>query len=218
MTDVTYLLPSSPQFSTFLIASVALAITPGPGVFYIVTRSLVQGRSSGLVSVAGIALGNLGNALAASLGLATLFAVSALAFSLLKYAGALYLIYLGVQMLRASQGEVSSAAPQAAPLRSIFRDGFIVALFNPKTAIFFIAFLPQFLNSGVSPMLQTFALGSLFVAIAAGTDSIYAIAAGTFAPALARGHGIRRIGRWLGGSAFIGLGMFTALNGYCFSK
>ena len=186
--------------------------TPGPGVLYIVTRSLVQGRRCGLVSVAGVALGNLGNALAASVGLAALFAISSLAFSVVKYAGALYLVYLGMQMLRFSPVENSAAVPTTAPLGRVFRDGFVVALLNPKTTVFFAAFLPQFLSPGASPMFQSMALGSLFVAIAAVTDSAYALAAGVAAPAL-RGGSARRIGRRLGGGVLIGLGVFTALAG-----
>lgn len=210
---MTELLPSWPLFFAFLLASLVLAVTPGPGVFYVVTRSLVQGRRSGLVSVAGVALGNLGNALAASLGLAALFAVSAAAFMVVKYAGALYLVYLGVRMLRRAQDETPAALDRDAPLGRIFRDGFIVALLNPKTTVFFAAFLPQFLSPGVPPMLQTMALGALFVAIAAVTDSAYALAAGAIAPALARARGVRRFGRRLGGGMFIGLGVFTALAG-----
>lgn len=204
--------PPWPLFSAFLLASFFLAVTPGPGVLYIVTRSLVQGRRFGLASVAGVALGNLGSALAASVGLAALFAVSSLAFSVVKYAGALYLVYLGVQMLRSSPGENSAAVPTAVPLESVFRDGFVVALLNPKTTVFFAAFLPQFLTSSAPPMFQSMALGALFVAIAAVTDSAYALAAGAAAPAL-RGRVVRRIGRRLGGGVFIGLGVFTALAG-----
>src|ERR687897_3192846 len=102
------LLPSAPLLCAFLIASFVLAVTPGPGVFYIVTRSLMQGRRAGAASVAGVALGNLGNAVGASVGLAALFAVSSLAFTVVKYAGALYLIVLGIRALR-------STAPTAAP-------------------------------------------------------------------------------------------------------
>lgn len=210
---MTTLLPSWPLFSAFLLASIVLAVTPGPGVFYIVTRSLVQGRRSGLVSVAAVTLGNLGNVLAASVGLAALFAVSSAAFTVVKYAGAFYLVYLGVQILRESRAEVSASVPQAAPIVHIFRDGFVVALFNPKTTVFFAAFLPQFLSPEASPMFQTMVLGSIFVAIAAVTDSAYALAAGAAAPALTRARGARRIGCWLGGGAFIGLGIFTALAG-----
>ncbi|MBK8114197.1 MAG: LysE family translocator [Candidatus Accumulibacter sp.] len=210
---MTNLFPPWPLFSAFVLASLVLALTPGPGVFYIVTRSIVEGRRSGLVSVAGVALGNLGNALAASVGLAALFALSSLAFTIVKYAGALYLVYLGVQMLRTPPAELSAPAPAAAARGRIFRDGFVVALLNPKTTVFFAAFLPQFLSPEVPPVYQSMALGALFVAIAALTDSAYALAAGAVAPALARARGVRRAGRWLGGSAFIGLGVFTALTG-----
>lgn len=209
---MTDLFPPWPLFSAFLLASAVLAVTPGPGVIYIVTRSLVQGRRFGLVSVAGVALGNLGNALAASVGLAALFAVSSLTFSVVKYAGALYLVYLGVQMLRSSSAESVAAVPAAASLKSVFRDGFAVALLNPKTTVFFAAFLPQFLSPNAPPMYQSMALGSLFVAIAAVTDSAYALAADAAAPAL-RGSVVRRIGRRLGGGVFIGLGVFTAVAG-----
>jgi threonine/homoserine/homoserine lactone efflux protein len=209
---MTDLFPPWPLFSAFLLASFVLAVTPGPGVLYIVTRSLVQGRRFGLVSVAGVALGNLGNALAASAGLAALFAVSSLAFSVVKYAGALYLVYLGVQILRSSPVENSAAVPADTPLQRVLRDGFVVALLNPKTTVFFAAFLPQFLNPNAPPMSQSMVLGSLFVAIAAMTDSAYALAAGAVAPAL-QGNAVRRIGRRLGGGVFIGLGVFTALAG-----
>lgn len=189
-----------------------LALTPGPGVFYIVTRSIVQGRRYGLASVAGVALGNLGNALAAALGLAVLFALSSFAFLAVKYAGALYLIYLGVQMLKTPRSAVAGTEPAPAPLRKVFRDGFVVALLNPKTTVFFAAFLPQFLSSTTAATPQSILLGSLFVAIAAITDSAYALAAGAVAPAL-RGEMTRTIWGKLGGSMFIGLGIFTALAG-----
>lgn len=209
---MTDLLPPWPLFSAFLLASLVLAVTPGPGVLYIVARSFVQGRRHGLVSVAGVALGNLGNAVAASVGLAAVFAVSSVAFSVVKYAGALYLIHLGVQMLRAQEQGEAVAVPSESSLRRVFRDGFVVALLNPKTTVFFAAFLPQFLSPDASPMAQSLALGSLFVTIAAATDSAYALAAGVVAPAL-RGCGARRFGRRLGGGVFIGLGIFTALAG-----
>ncbi len=210
MTDA---FPPWPLFSAFLLTGLVLAVTPGLGVLYIVTRSLAQGRRSGLVSVAGVALGNLGNALAASVGLAALFAVSSVAFAVVKYAGAVYLVCLGVQRLRRSRAECPTAALAIAPVSSVFRDGFVVALLNPKTTVFFAAFLPQFLSPEAPPMLQSMALGSLFVAIAAVTDSVYALAAGTVAPALLRASSIHRVGRRLGGGVLIGLGVFTALAG-----
>ena len=106
---MTDLLPPLPLFTAFLAASVILAVTPGPAVFYIVTRSVTLGRRSGLASVAGVAVGNLGNAIGASLGLAALFAVSSVAFTLVKYLGALYLLWLGVQALRAKPVAASFA-------------------------------------------------------------------------------------------------------------
>jgi threonine/homoserine/homoserine lactone efflux protein len=206
-------LPDWPLLSAFVIASFILAVTPGPGVFYVVTRSVAQGRRFGLASVAGVALGNLGNAIGASLGLAALFAVSSAAFTVVKYAGALYLVYLGIQALRATESGREPAAATPAPLRRVFRDGVVVALLNPKTALFFAAFLPQFINTDTTPIVQSIALGSLFVIIAAATDSAYALAAGTIVPALGHARGVRALGRYLTGGALIGLALFTAFTG-----
>lgn len=208
---MTDLLPPWPLFSAFLLASLILAVTPGPGVLYIVTRSLTQGRRCGLISVAGVALGNLGNALAAALGLAALFAVSSAAFSVARFVGAAYLIYLGIGMFRTPAARESGDVERV-PLLRVFRDGFVVALFNPKTTLFFAAFLPQFMTPEMAPMPQSMLLGALFVGIAALTDSIYALAAGTIAPTLRR-EASSRLGRWLGGSIYLGLGVFTALAG-----
>ncbi len=202
-------LPSWPLLVAFFLASFVLAVTPGPGVFYIVTRTLTQGRRAGLASVAGVALGNLGNAIGAAIGLAAVFAVSSLAFAI---AGAAYLIYLGVRALRSPPDDVVAATFARATARTIFRDGFVVALFNPKTAIFFAAFLPQFLNPGASPIGQSVLLGALFVLVAAATDSAYALAAGAVAPALSQLRRVRTAGRYLSASAFIGLGVFAAAS------
>src|SRR5688572_23492386 len=177
-------LPPWPLLSAFLIASFVLAVTPGPAVFYIVTRSLLQGRRFGLASVAGVALGNLGNAFGAAIGLAALFAVSSLAFTVVKYAGALYLVYLGIQVLRARRAEPDEATAGPRRLWRIFRDGFVVALLNPKTAVFFAAFLPQFMSAEQALLPQSMLLGSIFVAMAAVTDIAYALAAGAIAPRL----------------------------------
>ena len=118
---MTDLIPPWPLLSAFVAASVVLALTPGPGVLYVVTRSLLQGRRCGLVSVAGVALGNLGNAFAASVGLTALFAVSSLAFSVVKFGGALYLIHLGVRMLRSPPPPpaLAAAPPAAVPLAGV---------------------------------------------------------------------------------------------------
>ena len=210
---------STPLFAAFLAASFVLAITPGPGVLYIVTRSATQGRAAGLASVAGIAFGNLGNATAASLGLAAIFAISSVAFTAVKYVGAAYLIWLGFQAFRAvpASRAAASAPGGTRPLptaarRRIFTDGFLVALFNPKTALFFAAFLPQFLPASAGA-LQTVAIGAIFVLIAVCTDTCYALASGAVGPWLSRGNAAAGIGRYVSGSVFIGLGLLTAFTG-----
>jgi threonine/homoserine/homoserine lactone efflux protein len=206
------IIPSWPLFSVFLFASFMLAITPGPGVLYIVTRSLVQGRGHGLASVFGVALGNFGNACAASVGLAAVFALSSVAFTVVKYAGAFYLMYLGIQMLRSSTDAGGTKALPDKSLWRAFSDGLVVALLNPKTAIFFAAFLPQFLNPDAPVVISSVALGAIFVAIAVVTDSAYALAASTVAPLFCPrelDHTARRIG----GGIFIGLGLLTAFTG-----
>jgi threonine/homoserine/homoserine lactone efflux protein len=161
--------------------------------------------------MAGIALGDLGNATAASLGLAALLSASAVAYVIVKFAGAAYLVYLGVKALRAR-----SAAPVAAhriresPGR-LFRDGFLVALLNPKTALFFAALLPQFINPGASPLWQSLVLSCIFVAMAMCTDTIYMLTASALGPAISRRGGSRPYGRYITAAAFIGLGVYAAL-------
>ena len=166
------MLPAWPLLSAFLVASFVLAVTPGPGVFYVVTRSLMQGRLAGLASVAGVALGNLGNAAGASVGLAAVFAASSVAFTVAKYAGALYLVYLGIQAMRKPAGDGVTPTVPVAPAGRIFRDGLVVGLLNPKTALFFAAFLPQFVDATGAPLVQSLALGAIFVAMAAVTDTV----------------------------------------------
>ena len=209
---MTDLLPPWPLLAAFLAASVVLAVTPGPGVLYIVTRSVTQGRTAGLASVGGIALGNFGNALGASIGLGALFAVSSFAFTCVRYAGAAYLVWLGIRMLRET---APASAPPLDPRRDdrfgIFRDGFLVALLNPKTALFFAAFLPQFIDAGAHPLAQSVLLGALFVVTAMLSDTAYVMAAAALAPAF--GRRARGAGRYLAGGTFIGLGCLAAIAG-----
>lgn len=206
------LLPPLPLLSAFLIASSILAVTPGPGVLYIVTRSLSQGRRAGLTSVAGVAVGNLGNALGASLGLAAVFSLSPPAFVLVKYAGAGYLTWLGLSTWLGPTGDAAGPNLEPRP-RRMFQDGVFVALLNPKTTIFFASFLPQFLSDSDGMMTQTVILGTIFVLLAAATDSIYAIAAGAIAPTLKARSGLAAKGRYLTGAVYVGLGILTALSG-----
>ena len=204
---------SGPVLAAFLAASFVLAVTPGPGVVYIVARTLAQGRGAGLASVAGVAAGNLCNAIGAALGLAALFAVSSLAFSIVKFAGAAYLIYLGIKALRRPTAIASTAGFATPRKRKIARDGFLVALLNPKTALFFAAFLPQFIDRAGSTALQGAVLGVVFVLVAALTDSGYVLAAHLAGSRIGRGRRFETIGRYAAAATYFGLGIFTAATG-----
>ncbi len=160
-----------PNLSIFLLAALILLLTPGPAVLYIVARSLDQGRLAGFVSVLSIEVGNFVHVLAATLGLSAILVSSALAFSIVKYLGAAYLIYLGVLRLLARVTVHQPTTFQRQSLRRIFRQGVLVAILNPKTALFFFAFLPQFVDSSKSSFtLQLLTLGCLFVLMAIVTD------------------------------------------------
>ncbi|MDJ0698553.1 MAG: LysE family translocator [Woeseiaceae bacterium] len=207
------LLPDTTTLAAFVAASVVLALVPGPVVIYVVARSVTHGRSSGLTSVAGVAAGNWCNAVGASVGLAAVFAVSGTAFTVVKLAGAAYLVYLGVQTIRSPSPNQKQNKPSATATNRVFRDGFLIALLNPKTALFFAAFLPQFMTADAQPAIQAVLLGSLFVLIAALTDSAYALLASTSSRYVSRSLAVQRGGRFLGGAAFIGLGLVTAVTG-----
>jgi threonine/homoserine/homoserine lactone efflux protein len=202
---------TSPTFAAFLFASLILAVTPGPGVVYIVTRTLGQGPRAGFASIGGIALGDLGNAAAASLGLAAVLSASASAFVIVQLAGAAYLIFLGLRALWAKPAATLAAHTIRSSPARLFRDGFFVALLNPKTALFFAALLPQFINPGASPLWQSLVLSCIFVSIALCTDTIYMLTASALAPAIYRRHGSRSYGRYLTAATFIGLGVYAAL-------
>ena len=206
-------LGTSPLLAAFLVASLVLAATPGPGVIYIVARSLAQGRAAGLASVAGVAAGNLCNAVGASLGLAALFAVSSLAFTVVKFAGAAYLVYLGVKALRRPAVDAPPSGFDAPQLRRIVRDGFLVALLNPKTALFFAAFLPQFMDPAASTAIQGAMLGLVFVLVALVTDTSYVLAANLVAARIGTSRRLDTAGRYASAATYIGLGVFTAASG-----
>lgn len=139
-------MPDLTLWGLFIVASVVLLLTPGPAVLFIVARSVEQGRAAGLVSVLGIHLGTIVHVTAAAVGLSALLVSSALAFAIIKYLGAAYLIWIGIRTLMAKDPDPKAPIVPAESLRRVFRDGFVVNLFNPKTAIFFLAFLPQFVD------------------------------------------------------------------------
>jgi threonine/homoserine/homoserine lactone efflux protein len=202
---------TAPAFLAFLLASLVLAITPGPGVLYIVTRTLSQGRKAGLASVCGIACGNLGNASAASIGLAAVLKASAAAFVIIKFAGAAYLVFLGIKALRRPRAMQAVENGTRVSPALLFRDGFIVALLNPKTALFFAALLPQFMIPGAPPLWQSLVLGCVFVSIAACTDTIYVLTASAVSSRMRRKADWQIYGRYVSAATFFGLGVYAAL-------
>jgi threonine/homoserine/homoserine lactone efflux protein len=198
----------------FLIASFALLITPGPAVLYIVARSMNQGKMAGIASVLGVETANFLHASAAALGLSAILLSSALAFNLVKYLGAAYLIYLGVRKILSSKEESKAELSQGQSLSRIYTQGFVVNLFNPKTALFFFAFLPQFVNTSLTDVtLQMFLLGIMFVVMALITDSAYALISSSIASRLNTSQNFARNQRYFTGLIYIGLGVVTAFTG-----
>ena len=175
---------------------------------------MTQGRRAGLVSALGVAVGSTVHVLAAALGLSALLASSAIAFSAVKYAGAAYLVYLGIRRILAREAEGPRAPAPRAPLPALFRQGVLVNLLNPKTALFFLAVLPQFVDparGGAAP--QIVFLGLLFSVMGLATDSLYALAADRLASAVRNNPRAMRGGRYVSGGVYIGLGLATALAG-----
>jgi len=206
-------MPHLTHLSLFLLASAILLLTPGPAVLYIIARSVSQGRHAGLVSVCGIEVGNFLHVLAATLGLSALLLSSALAFTVVKYLGAAYLIYLGLRKLFTHETLQASSTRQPQSLGRIFSQGAVVAALNPKTALFFVAFLPQFVDASQGAITeQLLVLGCLFVLLALISDSIYALVAGMVGQRLKGSRSAVRAERYVVGSVYIGLGVTAALS------
>ena len=210
-----FVTPGAANLGLFIGAALVLLLVPGPAVLYIVARSVEQGRRAGFVSDLGIHSATLVHVAAAALGLSALLASSALAFSIVKYAGAAYLVWLGLKKIfgRAEALELGAALQRTRYAR-LFRDGFIVNLFNPKTALFFLAFLPQFVDVDRGHVaMQVAFLGLLFAALGFVTDGCYALAAGTAGDWLKRSRAYLRFERYVSGVLFIGLGLSAAFAG-----
>ena len=209
------LLPPPHDLLLFILAALVLLLIPGPAVLYIVARSVEQGRRAGLASSAGIATGGLAHVVAATLGLSALLVSSAEAYSVVKYAGAAYLFYLGIKKLRerpASDHELTQV--QALPLRAVYAQGVLVNVLNPKTAIFFFAFLPQFVSPARGHVsLQFFALGMLFTMMGFTSDTVWALTAGSAARWLRRNRTFIRNQHYISGTVYLGLGLATAVSG-----
>jgi threonine/homoserine/homoserine lactone efflux protein len=198
----------------FVAGAALLLVIPGPAVTYVVSRSIGHGRAAGLVSVMGIVVGTLLHVTAATLGLSALLASSALAFQFIKYLGAAYLIYLGIRTLRRDDSHLLQAANGERRLLRIFAQGVLVNLLNPKTALFFLAFLPQFVAPSLGhPSLQIFQLGVLFALMGWISDSVWAVLAGTVADLFRASIRLRRVQRNISGGALIALGLVSAFSG-----
>jgi threonine/homoserine/homoserine lactone efflux protein len=204
---------STPTLLLFLLAAGALILMPGPAVLFIVSRSAHQGVRAGFASALGVACGGLVHVAGAVLGFSALLASSAVAFGAVRWLGAAYLIFTGIRILRGGDSP-QPAAPLPAPLRRLLWQGFVVNLLNPKTALFFLAFLPQFIDPARgSAAMQMLYLGILFVAMALLSDSLYALLAGSLGGRLGRTARASRNMRWLSGGVHVALGVGTALTG-----
>jgi threonine/homoserine/homoserine lactone efflux protein len=203
-------MPDSSSLALFFAASLIMLAVPGPAVLYIVARSIDHGPTAGVVSALGIAFGSVGLVLATAFGISALIEATPAAFDVIRYAGGAYLVYLGIRTWRARDTGGMSAVRPPVSRRRVFSEGIVVNFLNPKTAIFFLAFLPQFVNPAGSVRLQLVVLGLIFVAMGVVTDSIYALLAGATAARL-RGDGrLPRIRRLVVATVYIGLGLAAA--------
>src|SRR6059058_246557 len=197
----------------FVTGAAVLLVIPGPAVTYDVSRSIGHGRAAGLVSVLGIVVGTLCHVVAAALGISAVLASSALAFRFVKYLGAAYLIYLGIKTLRTPDQQLFASAGGETRLARIFGQGFLVNVLNPKTALFFLAFLPQFVDpSRGTAWAQILLLGLLFASLGFLSDSTWALVAGTLGERLRRSTRFPFVQRYFSGAVFVGLGAVAALS------
>jgi threonine/homoserine/homoserine lactone efflux protein len=202
-------MPGPSTIALFALASLALAIVPGPAVTYIVTQSVDKGRRAGIASAAGVASGGLVHVAAATVGLSALIASSAAAFTTVKLVGAAYLIVVGIRRILTKDETFTD--PQPAPLQRVWAQGVVVNIFNPKTALFFLAFLPQFVDPNAGAVwMQVAFLGCLFALIAFTSDVTYALLADALASRLRRSGRAQRIQRWVSGGIFVALGVTAA--------
>jgi threonine/homoserine/homoserine lactone efflux protein len=206
-------MPSAHALLLFSLATIALLVVPGPSVLFIVARSMDQGRSAGLVSVAGIHCGTVVHVVAAALGVTAILAASETAFDAVRYAGAAYLLYLGLRTLL-RRSAAADGEPVPAPLRRIFAQAIVVNVLNPKTALFIVAFLPQFVDPAAGSVpLQVLALGGVFIALGLVSDGTYALGAARAAARLRRWTRFPSVQRYASGAVYIGLGLAAALTG-----
>jgi threonine/homoserine/homoserine lactone efflux protein len=210
-------MPDASTFALFVAAALALLLVPGPSVLYVVARGVEGGRSAGLVSVLGIGLGTLGHVAFAAAGLSAIVASSATAFAVVKWLGAAYLVWLGLRRLLGRDDADVTVNVEPERLSRVFLEGVIVNLLNPKTALFFLAFLPQFVDPSRGPVwIQVSVLGLTLASLGFLTDGLYALLGGTAGDWLrrkSRGASFRRMRRYVPGGVYIALGAATAVSG-----
>jgi threonine/homoserine/homoserine lactone efflux protein len=203
-------MPSIESLLAFGIASLALLVIPGPAVLYIINRSVADGRNVALAAVAGLEIGNFMHVIAATVGLSAVIATSAAAFSAVKWIGAGYLIYIGIRTL-ATKAQAVNQLNDPMSRRRAFTQGIVVNTFNPKVALFFLSFLPQFIDTDRgSAALQSLVLGSTFVVLGCISDSLFAILASALRGTLLRGKSLPFVQRYVAGSVFIALGAIAS--------
>jgi threonine/homoserine/homoserine lactone efflux protein len=199
-------------FLLFLVAATLLAITPGPGIFYVLSRSLAGGRREGYLSAAGTFAGGLVHVLAAAVGVSAILVASRTAFEILRSAGAAYLIFLGIGMIRTRDTAIENISRQLDPTR-VFRQGILTEVLNPKTALFFLSFLPQFVNPRLSAVaVQFLLLGLISVSLNTIADFVVVALAAPLGARLRSSTRFRRNQRAVSGVAMIGLGTFALLG------
>ncbi len=200
-------MPEKAAFLTFLLAAFMLNIAPGPDMLYVIGRSVGQGRRAGIVSSLGIFAGCWVHIFAAAVGIAALLRSSPMAFNVVRYAGAAYLLYLGVKIILQRAGSLDAQQLPPDSLGSIFRQGVITNILNPKVALFFLAFLPQFIDARRgSVALQILVLGLIFNVGGTLVNLAVACAGGTLGELLRRSPRFAQVQKWFTGLVFIGLG------------
>ena len=203
-------MPSIESLIAFGIASLALLVIPGPAVLYIINRSVTDGRNVALAAVAGLEIGNFMHVIAATVGLSAVIAASATAFLIVKWIGAGYLVYIGIRTLIKRPQAVTQASDQMTRRRA-FTQGIVVNTFNPKVALFFLSFLPQFIDANRgSAALQSLILGTTFVILGSVSDSLFALLASALRGTLLRGKSLPFVQRYVAGTVFIALGAIAS--------
>ena len=205
-------MPNPSSFAIFFVAALTLAVIPGPGMLYVLARTLRGGRREGMLSTLGTGLAGLLHTFAAALGVSAILATSAVAFAVVKWLGAAYLIYLGVTTLLAKDHLQTDLDLSKIPRRSALGQGVITEVLNPKTALFFLAFIPQFVNPAGNVFWQFVLLGTVTTLLTSGVDLLVSLAAGPLSHALKRSRRLQCVQRVGSGGLLIGLGVYVVVD------